>query len=82
MSLEQIQAFLAGSSEVRFTGQHRGEVYAWTERALVQYQYASLSRAEKGVLRQYLARMTGLSRAQVTRLITSYAGTGQERAAP
>src|SRR2546427_271381 len=81
MSLEQIQAFLAGSSEVRFTGQHRGEVYAWTERALVQYQYASLSRAEKGVLRQYLARMTGLSRAQVTRLITSYAETGKVRAA-
>jgi len=80
MSLEQIQAFLAGSSEVRFTGQHRDEVYAWTERTLVRHQYANLSRAEKGVLRQYLACMTGLSRAQMTRLITSYAETGHVKA--
>jgi hypothetical protein len=80
MSLEQIQAFLAGSSEVRFAGQHRDEIYAWTEQTLVRHEYASLSRAEKGVLRQYLARMTGLSRAQMTRLIMSYAETGHVKA--
>jgi len=81
MSLERIQAFLAGSSEVRFAGQHRDEIYAWTEQTLVRHEYAGLSRAEKGVLRQYLARMTGLSRAQMTRLITSYAETGHVKAA-
>jgi len=80
MSLEQIQAFLAGSSEVRFAGQHRDEVYAWTEQRLVRHEYAGLSRAEKGVLRQYVARMTGLSRAQMTRLITSYVETGHVKA--
>jgi hypothetical protein len=82
MSLEQIQAFLSGSSEVRFSGQHRDEIYAWTEQTLVRHEYAGLSRAEKGVLRQYVARMTGLSRAQVTRLITSYAETGHVKTAP
>ena len=81
MSLEQIQAFLAGSNEVRFVGQHRDDIYAWTEQTLVRHEYAGLSRAEKGVLRQYLARMTGLSRAQMTRLITSYAETGHVKAA-
>jgi hypothetical protein len=81
MSVEQIQAFLAGSSEVRFAGQHRDDKYAWTEQTLVRHEYAGLSRAEKGVLRQYLARMTGLSRAQMTRLITSYAETGHVKAA-
>jgi len=39
-SLEQIRAFLAGSGEVRFAGQHRDEIYAWTERTLVRHQYA------------------------------------------
>ena len=82
MSLEQIQAFLSGSGEVRFTGQRRDETYAWTEQTLVRHEYASLSRAEKGVMRQYVARMTGLSRAQVTRLITSYAETGHVKTAP
>src|ERR1035438_794298 len=42
--LEQIRAFLAGSGEVRFAGQRREEVYAWTERTLVRHQYASLDR--------------------------------------
>jgi hypothetical protein len=80
MSLEQIQAFLAGSNEVRFAGQHRDDIYAWTEQTLVRHEYAGLSRAGKGVLRQYLARMTGLSRAQMTRLITSYVETGHVKA--
>ena len=79
-SLEQIQAFLAGSGDVRFAGRYRDEVYAWTERTLVGHEYASLSRPEKGLLRRYVARMTGLSRAQVTRLITSYVDSGHVKA--
>jgi hypothetical protein len=42
----------------------------------------TLNRREKGVLRRYVARMTGLSRAQVTRLIGGYADTGHVKAAP
>src|ERR1035438_5999879 len=80
-SLEQIRAFLAGSGEVRFAGQRREEVYAWTERTLVRHQYASLDRPGKGLVRSYIARMTGLSRAQVTRLITAYGRTGRVKAA-
>ncbi|HEY1895835.1 MAG TPA: hypothetical protein VGG62_06170 [Terracidiphilus sp.] len=81
-SLEQIRAFLAGSGEVRFAGQGRGEVYAWVERTLVRHRYASLSKLEKGLLRRYMARMTGLSRAQVTRLIAGYVESGRVKAAP
>ena len=76
-SLEQIQAFLGGSAPVRFAGQGRDEVYAWAERTLVRHEYASLGKAEKGLVRRYLAQMSGLSRAQVTRLITGYSTTGQ-----
>ena len=81
-SLEQIRAFLEGSSEVWFDGQRRDEVYAWTGRTLVRHLYAELSRKEKGLVRQYVARMTGLSRPQVTRLIAGYADTGRVKAAP
>ena len=49
---EQVRAFLAGSGEMRFSGQRRDEVYAWTERTLVRYQYAGLRRQEKGLLRR------------------------------
>jgi transposase InsO family protein len=80
-SLEQIEAFLAGSGEVRFAGQRREEVYGWVEQTLVRQRYASLDKAGKGLVRRYLARMTGLSRAQVTRLITAYGKTGRVKAA-
>ena len=79
-SLEQIRAFLEGSGEVRFAGQRREEVYAWVEKTLVRHGYASLDRAGKGLLRRYLGRMTGLSRAQVTRLIRQYQLTGRVQA--
>jgi transposase InsO family protein len=80
-SLEQIRAFLAGSGEVRFSGQGREEVYGWVEQTLVRQQYASLDKPGKGLVRRYIARMTGLSRAQVTRLITAYGKTGRVKAA-
>ena len=80
-SLEQIRAFLAGSDGVHFAGQRRDEVYGWTEGTLVQHQYSILSRVEKGLVRRYVARMTGLSRAQVTRLIHSYTDSGRVKAA-
>lgn len=79
-SLEQIRAFLAGSGEMRFAGQQRVEVYGWVEKTLVLHQYASLNRTGKGLLRRYIARMTGLSRAQVTRLIADYLSTGRVKA--
>ncbi len=80
-SLEQIRAFLAGSGEVRFAGQRREDVYGWVEQTLVRHHYASLGRTDKGLVRSYIARMTGRSRAQVTRLIAAYGKTGRVKAA-
>ena len=54
-SLEQIRAFLAGSAPVQFSGCGREEVYAWSEKTLVRHEYASLGKAGKGLVRQYLA---------------------------
>jgi hypothetical protein len=51
------------------------------ERTLVRHQYGTLGRADKGVVRQYIGRMTGLGRAQVTRLIAGHRKTGQVKAA-
>jgi transposase InsO family protein len=80
-SLEQIQAFLAGSGEVRFAGQGREEVYKWVETTLVRLEYGSLDKPGKGLVRRYICRMTGLSRAQVTRLIALQRCTGRVQAA-
>jgi transposase InsO family protein len=79
-SLEQIRDFLTGSGEVRFAGLRRAEVYIWVERTLVRQEYAWLGRVGKGLVRRYVARMTGLSRAQVTRLIAGHRKTGRVKA--
>src|SRR5664279_2248140 len=72
MSLGQIQAFLDGSGDVGFKGQNREEVYGWVNQTLRQQRYEELKRKERGVVRRYVEKMTGLSRAQATRLITLY----------
>jgi transposase InsO family protein len=77
LSLEQIQAFLEASGEVHFQAQDRAELYGWVNQTLRQQDYSRLSRAAKGVVRCYLAKMTGLSRAQTARLIQTYQ-RGQE----
>jgi len=72
LSLEQIQAFLDGSEEMQLEGQNREEVYGWVNQTLRQQQYEGLKRSGRGLVRRYLAKMTGLSRAQITRLVTRY----------
>jgi len=79
MSLEQIRAFLEASEEIRFEGRNRKEIYGWVRQTLIEQQYQIRGKAEKGLLRSYAAKMTGLSRAQVTRLIRQYVGTGEVR---
>ncbi len=72
LSLEQIRAFLEASHEVQFEGRHREEVYGWVGQTLRHQGYQELGRASRGLVRRYLEKMTGLSRAQVTRLIRRY----------
>jgi len=82
LSLQQIEAFLNASQSIRFRGETQKQIYPWIEQVLVRQQYGQQKRAARGLLRRYLAKMTGLSRAQVTRLIARYRerGTVQPRA--
>jgi transposase InsO family protein len=72
LSLEQIRVFLEASEEVQFEGQRRQEVYEWITRLLRQQGYRTQGKVVRGLLRSYVAKMTGRSRAQVTRLIGRY----------
>jgi transposase len=77
LSLEQIRALLEASQEIRFAGHSRKEIYEWVGRTLREHDYAKQGRAAKGLVRAYIAKMTGLSRAQVTRLVGKYCGEGE-----
>lgn len=73
LSLEQIRVLVEATECVRFEGTERREVYRFVERTLLEQGYPDQSRVVKGLLRAYLAKMTGRSRAQVTRLIAGFA---------
>jgi len=81
VSLEQIRAFLEASGEVRFQAHDRGEFYGWVHQTLQKQDYGRLKREGKGLVRRYLAKMSGLSRAQVARLIrcNQQGGEGKPR---
>jgi transposase InsO family protein len=77
LSLEQIRAFLRASQEVQFEGEKRQEIYGWISRTLQFHRYRQQSRRTRGLLRQYVEKLTGLSRAQVTRLIGRFLQSGE-----
>ena len=79
LSLEQIEQFLLAAKEVRFEASQREEIYSWVERLLCQQEYVGQGRRARGLLRRYLSKMTGLSRAQLTRLVGRYLATGRVR---
>ena len=79
LSLEAMVRFVEASEEIRFESQNREQVYGWMERVLVQQEYAQRGKAARGLVRGYIEKMNGLSRAQVTRLIARYGGFNRKR---
>ena len=76
-TIEQVRAFLEGSEALEFKGLIREEKYKWVETVLVRFRYRDLKKEEKGVIRRYMEKITGYSRAQVSRLIGDYKQMGQ-----
>ena len=82
INLEQMRAFVAAGGSAEFQVEDRAEKYACVERTLRHLDYPQLGRADKGLVKQYLSKLTGLGRAQLTRLIGGYAAKGSVTVAP
>ena len=78
-TLEQVRAFLGGSEPVDFDLDDRDSAYLFVKRSLERFRYHRLGKPDKGLVRAYLAKVTGLSRAQLTRLIAQHRRTGDVR---
>jgi hypothetical protein len=73
---QHISEFLKGSEEISFTAGSKAEVYSWVQSVLVAQEFASQSRGDRGSIRAYIEKVTGLSVPQATRLIRQYRETG------
>ena len=76
-TIEQIRAFLDGAGELDVQVVERAAAYDFITGTLSRLGYVRRRRADKGVIRQFLAKVMGLSRAQLTRLIAQYRASGR-----
>ena len=74
-TLEQVRQVLAGTQamEFRAAADDAGR-YAWIESVLRRFEYRRLPRGERGPVLTYLQRLSGYSRAQITRLVSRWDG--------
>ena len=81
-TLEQVRDFLEYFLEDEPGWESKRECYQWVEGTLSYFRYRSLGKADKGLIRRYLATATGYFRAQVTRLLHAYSSKGAARYKP
>ena len=75
-TLDQVEEFLAGSRPLDLRPRTRAEAYAFVAETLERFDYPRRGKADRGLLRRFLVKVAGLSRAQVTRLLHQHRTTG------
>ena len=74
-TLEDIRTFMEGNRPVDFRSADCVDAYEFVRRTLVWFRHGTLDKPSKGLLKEFLGKVTGLSRAQLTRLIGQYRAT-------
>ena len=75
-TLEQVRACLDGNEPVDYHPLDRGGAHEFVRDTLVTFGYQRLDRPDKGTIRRYPAKFSGLSPPQVERLIRRHRDTG------
>lgn len=75
-TLAQVRAFVSDNEPISFTLEDRHAAYGRMADTLKQFGYVRCKRSDKGVLRQYPRKVTGLSGAQVARCIKQFSAGG------
>jgi len=77
-NIDQLIQFLNGTQSITVSIEGPKKTrYAWIRKTLVQFHYLTRTKFEKGIVRQYVMKVIGCSRAQLTRLIHQYQWTGK-----
>lgn len=72
-SVEQVCQVLDGTQALQFSAaEDDAGRYAWIEAVLQRLKYRQLGRADRGAVLAYVQRLSGYSRAQITRLVSRW----------
>jgi hypothetical protein len=77
LTLAEMAEFVASNQGVDWQATEQHAAYGFIERVLKHQRYSRLRKSQRGVVRAFLLRVTGLSRAQLTRLIQRWMETRQ-----
>ncbi len=76
LTLAEIKEFMKSPNAIKFKSKSKAERNEWIENIFLIHKYFQLSRSDKGIIRQYIQIITGLSSAQLTRLVYDYKTRG------
>src|SRR5258708_34623183 len=75
LTLAEMAEFMTSHRHLRWSATGQKSVYGLTEGVLKAQKYGHLNKGQKGVVKGFLAKVTALSRAQITRLIQRWTQT-------
>lgn len=75
-TLAEIRVFLKSSRHLKFKASSKQETYSWIQKVLRTFCYRTLGKEDKGIIKRYLSKMSGYSKAQTARLISQYVQKG------
>lgn len=78
-TLDQVRRFLKVADGPKLQADSRESIYGFIRKTLDRFEYHDLRKRDKSLLKAFLTRVTGLSRAQLTRLIAQHRETGSIR---
>lgn len=68
----KLDNFLRASKGLAFSGGGKKAKYEWIKEVLGRVDFRHLEKKERGIVREYLEKVTGYSTSQLTRLISKY----------
>jgi transposase len=74
--LSAIGEYLSKPPIIEFKSVSKKDRNTWIQNVIMDYKYLKCCRLDKGMLRKYIMRMTGISKSQLTRLINEYKRRG------
>jgi len=81
-TLDHVRQFLNGLGAMEFHIEAKAARYTWIQTMLLRFHYSHLGKAEKGLLLDFLQKVSGYARIQVKRLVQQSHHTGQLQRRP
>lgn len=69
LTMSEMEELVSSNRHVSFVAVDNQAIYGFLERVLQRQQYRKLKKAQRGIVRRFLCKVTGFSRTQLTRLI-------------